>query len=138
VPSSFKVGIEKYLYHIVSFLLTDKPSGKSQYIGVVMLPHEAGYFYIPAQGASDIPVVIQRHIDAVTCSADGYASVTLTRIDGGTQLMAEIGVIDALCPECTEINVGNTLLFEQADDILFQRITGMVAGQADGFIWFWE
>jgi len=96
-------------------------------IGIIVLTGEHGYFFRPAQGASDALVFVGRHGYSISCAAQQYAAVGLLGGDGFCHGMCKVRIINGFCGIGTKIEYHMPLCLQHRYDAVFKRKSGMIA-----------
>ena len=112
MAATFELGGEILVHDLASHVLIDEATGHHEHVGIVVLTDEMGDLRNPAQTGTDGLVLVERHVDALTRTADGNAGIDLTLFDATSQGMTEVGVVAGLFGISTIVLILITLLFE--------------------------
>lgn len=72
----------------------DETSRERDDVGIVVLTSELGDFAAPAEGAPDVGILVDCHLHAVARAADDDAPAVVATVDGGSDLMCKIWIIN--------------------------------------------
>src|SRR5690554_524575 len=103
MASSFKFGIEEGFYDFFGFLGCHKACRDANYIGIVMLACQGGYFAGPAKRSTDALMFVRRDGYTVGASAYQYTSAFYLAFHGFRNGMCKVRIVDRLAVVCTEI-----------------------------------
>ena len=131
VAASFKRCAEEVVHNGNGFFVTDESAGHYQYVGVVVLAGETGYFGMPAEGGTDALVLVQRHADTFTATADGDAGVACAFFNGKGKRVGVVGIVAASFAVGSEIFIGDAFFLKISLYKLLKFISGMIACQTD-------
>ena len=82
MPPPFEWSIQEHNQYFVELVLTQKPSGKREHIGIIVSACIECNLRCPAQSSPDSLMLIHRHIDTIPGSADGDAGIAFPFLDG--------------------------------------------------------
>ena len=71
----------------------NETSRHHQDIGIVVLTRQTGDFGNPAQSSTYGRMLVERHGDAFSATANGNTAFALPTIDGSTEGVSEIGIV---------------------------------------------
>ena len=82
MSSAFKCCIEESVDAFFCCRLIDETTGHHKNIRIIVLSRQFGNLGLPAECATDACMVIQRHINAVACTADCNTHLAFSLLDG--------------------------------------------------------
>ena len=83
-----------------------------QHVGIVVLTDQMGDLRNPAEAGTDALVLVERHVDTLTRSADGDAGIDLTLLNTASQGVAEVAVVAGVLGVGAVVLIDVTLLVE--------------------------
>ena len=98
-----------------------------------MLTTQVGNLGRPTQRATHIRVLIHRHLHPVAAAANHYTTTVLAFVDGASQQMCKIGIVNTLRAIGAEILHLKTLILKVVLHHLLQFKTCMIAGHRYNF-----
>ena len=75
MATALKIRGEEFVHDLTRHVRVDETPRHDQHIGIVVLTAQMGDFRNPAQACAYALVLVQRHADAFTAAADGYARI---------------------------------------------------------------
>lgn len=82
MASAFEIRLKEFAHNFVGFFRRDETSRHDEHVGIVVLACQSGYLGLPAEGGTDALVLVQRHTDTFTASADGNSRIALSGFNG--------------------------------------------------------
>lgn len=128
MAAAFEGSFDVLLQDLEGEVFGDEAGREGEDVGVVVLTCEMCYLDIPAEGATDVGVLIDSHLDAIAASADDDTATVGAVVDDGADLMGEVGIIATVGGVGAEVFRFETHLDETGHHFLFQVVTCMVAG----------
>ena len=92
MAATFELGGEVLIHDGTGGILVDETAWHHEHIGIVVLTDEMGNLGNPAQTGTDRLVLVERHVDALTRTADSDAGEYLALFDALSQCVTEVGV----------------------------------------------
>ena len=86
-------GSEKLVHNLTRHIVVDKTARHYEYVGIVVLTNQMGYFWNPAKTGAHLLVLVQCDTDAFTRTADGDTRIHFTTFYTLSQRVAEVGVV---------------------------------------------
>ena len=119
MSATFELGGEVLVHDGTGCLLGDEAAWHYQHVGIVVLTDEMGYLGDPAQTGTDRLVLVERHVDALTRTADGNTGEYLALLNAFSQCVTEVGVVAGVLGVGTIVLILVALLFEVLLNELF-------------------
>ena len=93
MATALKIRGEEFVHDLTRHVRVDETPRHDQHIGIVVLTAQMGDFRNPAQACAYALVLVQRHADAFTAAADGYARIAFPVFYSLGQRMGIVGIV---------------------------------------------
>ena len=133
MATALELGFQELFQAIASDLDADHSFAETDDIGVLMLARQPRAEGIVDQGGADFRVAVGGHGDAGAGAADEDAAPGLPSPDGRRERIGIVRIIDRVRPVGAEVDDGHTHILQVLLEDGFEPISGMVAGDDDGF-----
>ena len=112
MAATFELGGEVLIHDLTGCRFIDEASRHHQHIRIVVLTDQMGDLRDPAESGTDRLVLVERHVDTLTATADGDTWEHLALFDATSQCMSEVGVVARVLGISAVVLIGVALLFE--------------------------
>ena len=129
VTSTFKVGREELFHNGRCGGGINEASRHNKYVGIIVLTDEMSNLGYPTESGAYALVLVERHGNAFTATADGNARVAFAFLDSLGQWVRIVGIVAASCAVRAEVFVLPALGVEPLFYIFFQFVSSVVAGK---------
>ena len=131
MAAALKLCVEELVHDLARHVVVDETAWHHQYVGIVVLTDQVSDLGYPAKAGANALVLVERHADALTATAHGYAWIDLAFFYALGQLVTELGIVAALLCVCAVILVLKAFLLKVLFYELLQWKSSMVACYTD-------